>query len=77
MNEVNAQRAQIMRQRCNRIFAGKNLHDAVGAIQMLTADLVMSLPGLSEADVVAASDAIAADVRNIIRERFASKTKAH
>lgn len=75
--EGDINRAQIMRQRCNRVFAGKSIHDVVGAVQMLTADAVMALPMQSEADAVSAADAIAADIRNIIRERFAANGKGH
>lgn len=75
--EGDIHRAQILRQRCNRAFAGKNLHDVVGAVQMLTADTVMALPGMSEDAAVSMADAIAADIRNIIRERFAAKQGGH
>lgn len=75
--EGDIQRAQVMRQRCNRIFAGKSIHDVVGAVQMLTADAILSLPTQSEAAAVSAADAIAADIRNIIRERFAATAKGH
>ena len=75
--EGDIHRAQIMRQRCNRIFDGKDIHDVVGAIQMLTADTVLSLPGMSEESAIRAADAIAGDIRNIIRERFAAQGKGH
>ncbi len=75
--EGDIHRAQIMRQRCNRVFAGKDIHDVVGAVQMLTADAVTSLPGMTEEGAVSAADAIAADIRNIIRERFAANGKGH
>lgn len=75
--EGDIQRAQVMRQRCNRIFAGKSIHDVVGAVQMLTADAILSLPMQSEAAAVSAADAIAADIRNIIRERIAATAKGH
>jgi hypothetical protein len=70
-------RSQVLRQQCNRHFAGKRIPDVVGAVQMLTADAVLSLPGLSEEDAISVADALAADVRNIIRERFASRQKGH
>ena len=75
--EGDIHRAQIMRQRCNRIFVGKDIHDVVGAVQMLTADTIMSLPGMSEEGAIRAADAIAGDIRNIIRERFAAQGKGH
>ncbi len=72
------QRAQIMRQRCNRVFRGKSIHDVVGAVEMLTADTVVSgLPGVTEEQALSAADAIAADIRTIIRERFAATGKGH
>ncbi len=70
-------RSQILRQQCNRILRDKSIHDVVGALQMLTADAITSLSGISEAQAVSAADAIAGDIRNIIRERFATQGKGH
>lgn len=72
-------RSQILRQQCNRTFQGKRIHDVVGALQMLTADAVIDgLPGLSEEQALGAASAIAADIQNIIRERFAlAASKGH
>lgn len=72
-------RAQILRQQCNRTLRGKSLHDVVGALQMLTADAVIDgLPGLSEEQALSAANAIAGDIQNIIRERFAlAGSKVH
>lgn len=71
------QRSQILRPQCGRVLSGKSIHDVVGAVQMLTADTVMALPGMSEDAAVSMADAIAADIRNIIRERFAAKQGGH
>ena len=70
-------RSQILRQQCNRILRDKSIHDVVGALQMLTADAITGLTGISESAAVSAADAIAADIRNIIRERFAVQGKGH
>ena len=70
-------RAQIIRQQCNRIFRDKSIHDVVGAIQMLTADVLFGLPGISEEQAQSAARAIAGDIQNIIRERFAVQGKGH
>lgn len=77
MNPVDAHRAQILRQQCNRTMRGKSIHDVVGALQMLTADAVTSLPGISEEQALSAASAIAGDIQNIIRERFAANGKGH
>lgn len=71
------QRAQILRQQCNRILRGKSIHDVVGALQMLTADAILSLPGITEAQASSAASALAGDIQNIIRERFAAQGKGH
>ncbi|MBN6820663.1 hypothetical protein JRF84_13855 [Methylobacterium organophilum] len=70
-------RSQILRQQCNRILRDKSIHDIVGALEMLTADALLSLPGIGEAQALSAFDAIAGDIRNIIRERFATQGKGH
>lgn len=70
-------RSQILRQQCNRVLRDKSIHDVVGAIQMLTADAVTGLPGISEEQALSAARAIAGDVQNIIRERFAAQGKGH
>ncbi|WP_232629123.1 hypothetical protein [Methylobacterium sp. Leaf118] len=75
--QADPHRAQILRQQCNRTFAGKRHADVVGAIEMLTADLLLALPGLTEKQAIGGADAIAADIRNIIRERFAAAGKGH
>jgi predicted TIM-barrel enzyme len=75
--EANMSRAQILRQRCNRTFADKNIPDVVATVEMLTADAILALPGMSEDAAVSMADAIAADIRNIIRERFAVKQGGH
>jgi hypothetical protein len=70
-------RSQILRQQCGRILDRKGIHDVVAALEMLTADVVTRLPGISEVNATSAADAIAADIRNIIRERFAVQGKGH
>lgn len=77
MDDIDIQRAQIMRQQCNRVFKGKSIHDVVGALQMLTADAIMALPGMYEAAALSSVNAIASDIQNIIRERFAANGKGH
>lgn len=71
------QRSQILRQQCGRVLSGKRLPDIVGALEMLVADTILGLPGQDEATAQAGADAIAADIRNIIRERFAAKQGGH
>jgi hypothetical protein len=75
--EGDLQRAQIMRQQCSRIFRGKSIHDVVATVQMLTADAVMSIPSITEAQALSGASAIAGDIQNIIRERFATQGKGH
>ncbi|MCJ2084386.1 hypothetical protein MKK88_00030, partial [Methylobacterium sp. E-005] len=70
-------RSQILRQQCNRVLRSKDIHDVVGAVEMIAADAILSLPGISEAAAISAADAIAADIRNIIRERFTTQGKGH
>lgn len=70
-------RSQIMRQQCNRVFGGKRHSDIVGALEMLVADVLLSLPNPTEAIAQSGLDAITADIRNIIRERFAAAGKGH
>lgn len=77
MSAIDMQRAQIMRQRCNRVFAGKNVHDIVGALQMLTADLLTDGLGLSGDQAIGAARAIAVDIENIVREREADRGRAN
>lgn len=81
MSEINGlpdpQRSQILRQQCNRIFAGKRVHDIVGALEMLVADTLLCLPGQTEATTESGLNSITADIRNIIRERFAARGKGH
>lgn len=76
MASSNSLVAQLLRDQCNKAFRDHNLNDVAGALQMLTADLVMVF-GMSEEVSLGAADAIAADIRNIIRERFAAAGKGH
>lgn len=69
--------SQIVRQQCGRIFNGKRHSDIVGALEMLAADVLLSLPNPTEAIAQSGLDAITADIRNIIRERFAAAGKGH
>lgn len=77
MAEMDLHRVQVMRQQCNRIFRGKSVHDIVGALEMLTADVLEHGLGLSGVDALGAARAIAADVEGIIIERAGAKEKAH
>ena len=77
MPEIDAHRAQIFRQQCSRIFRGKSIHDIVGALQMLTANMLTMQLGEMEETAISGARAIAGDIENIIRERFAGHGKGH
>ena len=77
MRAIDPDRAQILRQRLGRALIGYSIHDGVGAIEMLIVDVLTGLPGMDEIATLAAFDAIASDVRNIIHERFAAEGTAH
>lgn len=77
MTEMDLNRAQVLRQQLVHVVRGKSIHDAVGAIEMLIVDVLTGLPGVDEVGTLAGFDAMARDVRNIIRERFATQGKGH
>lgn len=70
-------RAQTLRNQCGRHLDSKRFFDVVSALEMLVADAVIAASRRNEAASYAAADAIAADIRNIIRERFAATGKGH
>ncbi|AYO83614.1 hypothetical protein [Methylobacterium brachiatum] len=70
-------RVQILRNQCGRHFEGKRIHDVVGALETLVSDTCIAAGMQDEARALSAADAIAADIRNIIRERFAVQGKGH
>ena len=77
MSRMNLDHCQVLRQRIGGILKGKSIHDGVGALEMVLADLLMSLPGASERSTLAGLGAIASDVRNIITERYAAEGTTH
>ena len=74
---MNIDRAQILREAIDRALKGESVHDIVGALEMVTVDVLTALPGMNEARTLASFDAMAADVRNIVHERFATQGKGH
>ena len=71
-------RSQILRQQCGRHFEGKRIEDVGGALEMLVADAVIAVSHQQETAALGAASAIAADIQNIIRERFArAASKGH
>ena len=77
MSRMDLDRAQILRVALNDALKGEGLHDIVGALEMLVVDVLTALPGLDENGTLSAFEAMARDVRNIVRERFATQGKAH
>ena len=63
-------RAQELRDRCRRVLAGHNPDDVVGALELLIADCIVALPGVTQSRALGGAAAVAGDVRNIITERF-------
>ena len=77
MITMDMRRAQILRQRIDRMLEGRSIQDGVGALERVIVDVLTSLPGMDEAGTVSAFEAMACDVCNLIRERFESPVARH
>ena len=77
MSLMNLDRVHILHEAINRAFKGESVHDIVGALESVIVDVLTALPGMTETMTLSAFDAVAADVRNIIAERFAIQGKGH